>query len=69
MALPVGSIDQLNDDATNWRLLEPWGASPNVAPLARHAVYRFQARWAHDATARQLEAVMSAAEPHEGSVP
>jgi 2-polyprenyl-6-methoxyphenol hydroxylase-like FAD-dependent oxidoreductase len=45
MALPGESIDQLNDEATAWRLLEPWDAHPGNARLERHAVYRFQARW------------------------
>jgi 2-polyprenyl-6-methoxyphenol hydroxylase-like FAD-dependent oxidoreductase len=45
MALPGESIDELNDEATAWRLLEPWDASPSNARLERHAVYRFQARW------------------------
>jgi 3-(3-hydroxy-phenyl)propionate hydroxylase len=45
MALPGESIDQLNDEATAWRLLEPWDAHPRNARLERHAVYRFQARW------------------------
>ncbi|HZQ59682.1 MAG TPA: bifunctional 3-(3-hydroxy-phenyl)propionate/3-hydroxycinnamic acid hydroxylase [Acidimicrobiales bacterium] len=45
MALPGESIDDLNEEATTWRLLEPWGARPDNATLERHAVYRFQARW------------------------
>ena len=48
MALPGESIDQLNDEATAWRLLEPWDASPSNARLERHAVYRFQARWVQE---------------------
>ena len=47
MALPGERIDTLNDEATAWRLLEPWGATPDNARLERHAVYRFQARWVH----------------------
>jgi flavoprotein hydroxylase len=45
MALPGETIDQLNDETTAWRLLEPWDANPGNARLERHAVYRFQARW------------------------
>jgi FAD binding domain len=45
MALPGESIDQLNDETTAWRLLEPWDVHPGNARLERHAVYRFQARW------------------------
>ena len=45
MALPGESIEFLNDEATAWRLLEPWDARPDNAVLEKHAVYRFQARW------------------------
>ena len=38
----------LNDEATAWRLLEPWAATADNARLERHAVYRFQARWVHE---------------------
>jgi 2-polyprenyl-6-methoxyphenol hydroxylase-like FAD-dependent oxidoreductase len=48
MALPGETIDSLNDEATAWRLLEPWGATPENARLERHAVYRFQARWVQE---------------------
>ena len=33
---------------TAWQLLAPWGVTPQNADLERSAVYRFQARWAHD---------------------
>jgi flavoprotein hydroxylase len=45
MALPGESTEFLNDEATAWRLLEPWDARPDNAVLEKHAVYRFQARW------------------------
>lgn len=48
MALPGESTDQLNDEATAWRLLEPWDARPDNAFLEKHSVYRFQARWAEE---------------------
>jgi 2-polyprenyl-6-methoxyphenol hydroxylase-like FAD-dependent oxidoreductase len=48
MALPEESIDELNQEATAWRLLEPFDARPDNARLEKHAVYRFQARWAED---------------------
>ena len=48
MALPGESIEFLNQEATAWRLLEPWGARPDNAVLEKHAVYRFQARWAEE---------------------
>jgi flavoprotein hydroxylase len=39
------SIDDLNTEATAWRLLAPWRVTPANAVLERHTVYRFQARW------------------------
>ncbi|MFF3501046.1 bifunctional 3-(3-hydroxy-phenyl)propionate/3-hydroxycinnamic acid hydroxylase [Streptomyces sp. NPDC003247] len=46
MRLPGESIDELNTAETAWRLLEPWGLTPDNAELERHTVYTFQARWA-----------------------
>jgi len=45
MCLPGESIAELNNEATAWRLLAPWGVTPDTAALERHTVYRFQARW------------------------
>ncbi len=45
MRLPGESLDELNREATAWRLLEPWQVTPTDARLERHTVYRFQARW------------------------
>jgi len=45
MRLPDESIEDLNSEATAWRLLAPWGFTADNATLERHAVYRFQARW------------------------
>ena len=45
MRLPGETIDELNNEQTAWRLLEPWGVRPGNASLERHAVYTFQARW------------------------
>jgi flavoprotein hydroxylase len=45
MALPDESIEDLNSDATAWRLLAPWSVTPENVTVERHAVYRFQARW------------------------
>src|SRR5262249_28624014 len=45
MRLPGESIEELNSEATAWRLLTPWGVDPGNATLERHTVYRFQARW------------------------
>ena len=46
MRLPHETIAELNTEATAWRLLEPWGVTPDNATLERHTVYTFQARWA-----------------------
>jgi 2-polyprenyl-6-methoxyphenol hydroxylase-like FAD-dependent oxidoreductase len=45
MRLPGEDLAQLNSEATAWRLLAPWGMTPDTASLERHAVYTFQARW------------------------
>lgn len=45
MRLPTETADELNDEETAWRLLEPWGITPATAKLERHTVYTFQARW------------------------
>jgi 2-polyprenyl-6-methoxyphenol hydroxylase-like FAD-dependent oxidoreductase len=45
MRLPGESIEELNNESTAWRLLEPWGFTAQNASLERHTVYRFQARW------------------------
>jgi 2-polyprenyl-6-methoxyphenol hydroxylase-like FAD-dependent oxidoreductase len=44
MRLPGENIEDLNNEETAWRLLEPWGMTRRNATLERHAVYRFQAR-------------------------
>ncbi len=46
MCLPGESPADLNSEPTAWRLLAPWGVTPDTATLERHAVYTFQARWA-----------------------
>jgi flavoprotein hydroxylase len=46
MRLPHETVEQLDDEATAWALLEPWEVTPETATLERHAVYRFHARWA-----------------------
>src|SRR5213593_1778864 len=45
MRLPGESVADLNSEATAWRLLAPWGMTPDTASLERHALYTFQARW------------------------
>ncbi len=44
--LPHETLEELNSEATAWRLLETWGMRPGNAKLERHAVYTFRARWA-----------------------
>jgi flavoprotein hydroxylase len=46
MRLPHETLEELNSEATAWRLLGRWGVHPGNAKLERHAVYTFRARWA-----------------------
>ncbi len=46
MRLPGETIEELNNETTAWRLLEPWDIRPGNAILERHAVYTFRAHWA-----------------------
>ncbi|HEY5855444.1 MAG TPA: bifunctional 3-(3-hydroxy-phenyl)propionate/3-hydroxycinnamic acid hydroxylase [Aldersonia sp.] len=46
MVLPGEDPKELASAESAWRLLEPWGVTPDNAELERAAVYRFQARWA-----------------------
>lgn len=47
MRLPGETRDELDHAERAWELLAPWGVHPGNATLERHAVYTFQARWAH----------------------
>lgn len=40
------SVDELEQESTAWRLMQPWGVTPHTARLERHAVYTFHGRWA-----------------------
>jgi 3-(3-hydroxy-phenyl)propionate hydroxylase len=40
------SAHELGREATAWRLMAPWGVTPETAELERHAVYTFRGRWA-----------------------
>ncbi|MDJ0396438.1 bifunctional 3-(3-hydroxy-phenyl)propionate/3-hydroxycinnamic acid hydroxylase [Rhodococcus sp. G-MC3] len=40
------TVEQLGRTETAWRLMEPWGVTPDTADLERHAVYTFRGRWA-----------------------
>ncbi|SCL21847.1 flavoprotein hydroxylase [Micromonospora nigra] len=46
MRLPGESTAALNRDETAWRLLAPFGVTPDDATLLRSTTYIFQARWA-----------------------
>lgn len=46
MLLPGETAAELNRAEVAWKLLEPWGISPENADLERHAVYTFRGRWA-----------------------
>lgn len=46
MVLPDEDKDEIATPEAAWRLLEPWGLTPDNADLERSAFYRFQARWA-----------------------
>lgn len=45
LRLPHESSEELNTPETAWRLLEPWGRTPENTTIERHVVYTFQARW------------------------
>ena len=42
------TVEQLGRTETAWRLMEPWGVTPDNARLERHAVYTFRGRWAKE---------------------
>lgn len=46
MVKPDESSEEIAKPESAWRLLEPWGLTPDNATLERSAVYRFQALWA-----------------------
>ena len=46
MRMPGETAEQFNRVDTAWRLLEPWGMTPDTCTLERHAIYTFAARWA-----------------------
>ncbi|MDP5315381.1 bifunctional 3-(3-hydroxy-phenyl)propionate/3-hydroxycinnamic acid hydroxylase MhpA [Streptomyces poriferorum] len=41
------TVEELGRESTAWRLMAPWGVTPQTARLERHAVYTFRGRWAH----------------------
>ena len=42
------SVEELGRPETAWRLMAPWGVTPENADLERHAVYTFRGRWARE---------------------
>ena len=46
MVKPEESSEEMAKPASAWKLLEPWGLTPDNSTLERSAVYRFQAQWA-----------------------
>jgi len=40
------TVEELGRRSTAWRLMAPWGVTPQTARLERHAVYTFRGRWA-----------------------
>lgn len=46
MRLPGETKELLDSTATAWRLLAPYGLTPDNAALERHSVYTFRACWA-----------------------
>ncbi|QKV76525.1 bifunctional 3-(3-hydroxy-phenyl)propionate/3-hydroxycinnamic acid hydroxylase [Amycolatopsis sp. Hca4] len=46
MRLPGENAAELNKDETAWRLMAPFGVTPETATLLRSTTYIFQARWA-----------------------
>jgi 2-polyprenyl-6-methoxyphenol hydroxylase-like FAD-dependent oxidoreductase len=46
MRRPDMTAVELGQESTAWRLMAPWGVTPETARLERHAVYTFRGRWA-----------------------
>jgi 3-(3-hydroxy-phenyl)propionate hydroxylase len=40
------TVEELGRDSTAWRLMAPWGVTPETTLLERHAVYTFRGQWA-----------------------
>jgi len=45
MRMPGDVLEQFETEENAWRLLAPWGITPETATLERAVVYTFQARW------------------------
>ncbi|MGN5734741.1 bifunctional 3-(3-hydroxy-phenyl)propionate/3-hydroxycinnamic acid hydroxylase MhpA [Arthrobacter psychrochitiniphilus] len=48
MRRPDCPVEEMALPETAWRLMKPWGVTPENAQLERHAVYTFHGRWAKD---------------------
>ncbi|GAB3698246.1 bifunctional 3-(3-hydroxy-phenyl)propionate/3-hydroxycinnamic acid hydroxylase [Corynebacterium nasicanis] len=48
MALPGEDLQEMVTEDNAWKMLEPWGVTPEKAILERTTIYRFQARWAEE---------------------
>ncbi|MEU0744477.1 bifunctional 3-(3-hydroxy-phenyl)propionate/3-hydroxycinnamic acid hydroxylase [Streptomyces sp. NPDC006134] len=48
MRLPGESSAELNKEETAWRLLKPFGVTPDTATLLRSTTYMFRAAWAEE---------------------
>ncbi|MBV8522385.1 MAG: bifunctional 3-(3-hydroxy-phenyl)propionate/3-hydroxycinnamic acid hydroxylase, partial [Acetobacteraceae bacterium] len=46
MVLPGENTAEMNRADVAWRLLAPWGMTPETAEFERHAVYTFRGQWA-----------------------
>ncbi len=42
------TVAELSRPESAWKLMEPWGVTPDTARLERHAVYTFRGRWAQE---------------------
>ncbi len=56
------TVAELGQDSTAWRLMQPWGVTPETARLERHAIYTFRGRWAQ--TWRQGNAFLAGDAAH-----
>jgi 2-polyprenyl-6-methoxyphenol hydroxylase-like FAD-dependent oxidoreductase len=54
MRLPEEPLETLGEEATAWRLLAPFGLTPDNARLERHALYTFRGAWANPWRAGRL---------------
>ncbi len=46
MLLPGETAEDIGNEDSCWKFMEPWGSNPSNCELERFAVWRFQAKWA-----------------------